>query len=78
MVKAQDIMRQSLETFAKSTKRKQEHEEEVTQRRSKKFGAALYLLKSTHDYEIRTKELELKERELKIQLQQWEEAQKLK
>lgn len=70
LAKVQDIRRQSLCTFAESRKQKQVDKGDVTHIRSKKSDTASYLQqKSTHGFEIRPEELELKEKESNMQLQ---------
>ena len=64
------MRRKSLETFGETSVRKHKANDnnDVTQKRSKKFDTSAYLVeKSKQDYEIRSRELELKEKELEMQ-----------
>ena len=75
LVTAQEMRRKSLETYGESRKRNLEDGVEVSQKRSKKLNTTEYLIdKSQRDYEIRTKELELKEKELALQSEQQQQT----
>ena len=70
LLTAQEMRRKSLETFGETSVRKHKANDnnDVTQKRSKKFDTSAYLVeKSKQDYEIRSRELELKEKELEMQ-----------
>ena len=69
LVKAQELRKQSLETFGESRKRKEENAE-PSSKRAKKGDTFSYLMeKSNREYELKTKELELRQKEIDIQAQ---------